>query len=264
MQDQTNSVPVTLNGVVSTLVLTLTPSAVTAGTAQAVTATLGGKDASGNTIIGPGSFVDATGAALTPSLQSSDTTNFAVGSQNGDSWAVAYNGAAVAAPTITLIAGALTNATQQITVNPAPTSSPGGTNVITNGDFTTNAFDGTAGWYRCYATRVTTAGQTPVNASPAPVNQLAVVAGATSAPRRACAGGAVSAVPGNTPPPSGNASRWSATPRRVRRPIRSVRSPEGNKSAKTSWVPHRDADDNAKAATIMVQVGPSDLSAAAS
>ena len=207
VQDQTNSIPVTLNGVVSTLVLTLSTNTVTAGTAQAVTATLGGKDAAGDTIIGPGAFVDATGAALTPSLQSSDATDFSIGSQSGNSWAIAYNGAAVAAPTITLIAGALPNATQQITVNPAPTSSPGGTNVITNGDFATNAFDGSAGWYRCYATRETTAGMTPINASPAPVNQLAVIAGATSAPAAGPATDVsqVSAVPGNTPPPSGNA-----------------------------------------------------------
>jgi len=207
VQDQTNSIPVTLNGVVSTLVLTLSPSAVTAGTAQAVTATLGGKDAAGNAIVGPGAFVDATGAALTPTLQSSDNTNFTVGSQSGDSWPISYDGAAVSAPTITLIAGSLTNATQQIAVNPAPTSSPGATNVITNGDFTANSFDGTNGWYRCYATRETTSGMAPINASPAPVNQLAVAPGATSAPGAGPATDVsqVTAVPGNTPPPSGNA-----------------------------------------------------------
>ncbi len=207
VQDQVNSVPVTLNGVVSTLVLTLSPASVTAGTSTAITASLGGKDAAGNSIVGPGSFVDASGNALTPSLQSSDTTNFAVGTQSGYSWPISYNGAAVAAPTITLIAGTLPNATRQITVNPAPTSSPGGTNVITNGDFVANSFDGTNGWYRCYATRVTTAGMTPINASPAPVNQLAVVAGATSAPGAGLATDVTqqTVVPGSTPPPSGNA-----------------------------------------------------------
>lgn len=163
VQDQTNAIPVTLNGVVSTLVLTLSASTVTAGTAQAITASLGGKDAAGNAIVGPGSFVDATGAALTPTLQSSDGTNFTVGSQSGYSWSVAYSGAAVTAPTLTLIAGALTNATQQITVNPAPSPSPGGGNVITNGDFASGTL---SGWYVCYTAHNTYTA--PINPSPAP------------------------------------------------------------------------------------------------
>jgi len=182
VQDQTNNVPVTLNGVVSTLVLTLSPSSVTAGTAQAVTASLGGKDAAGDSIVGPGSFVDATGAALTPTLQSSDATDFAVGAQSGYSWPIAYNGANVAAPTITLSAGSLTNATQQIAVNPAPspTSAPTAANVILNGDF--EASNSTlASWFPCYDS---TTAYAPINASPSPGNTTTTtaIATATAAP----------------------------------------------------------------------------------
>ena len=207
VQDQVNSIPITLNGVVNTLTLTVTPSTVTVGTATAATATLGGLDAAGDNIVGPGAFVDANNDPLTPTLTSDNPTDFTVGTQTGNSWPVSYDGANVAGATLTLMAGSLTNATKQFAVNPASTPTPAG-NVITNGDFAVNSFDGTNGWYRCYATRETTAGMTPIDASPAPVNQLAVIAGATSAPG---AGPATdvsqqTTVPGgNATPPSGNA-----------------------------------------------------------
>jgi len=90
---------------------------------------------------------------------------------------------------------------------PTPNATPTPVEAITNSSFSSSVFDGTTGWFRCVASRVTTAGATPINPSPAPVNQLAVIAGSTPAP--AGATGDVTqqtTTPSGAAPPSGNAN----------------------------------------------------------
>lgn len=215
---QNNPETVTLNGVAATIGLTLSPTSITDLSGTTIAAKPNAFDASGNMIVGPGNVSDANGNQLgqgseVPTLTSSAPTHFSVGAfdNNGGTFTVTYDGAEVGAGPIvfTLALTGFTSATANLTVNPAgatPSPSPSPSPLITNGDFTTNAFDGTAGWYRCYASRITTTGATPINASPAPVNQLTVNAGSTPAP------GPVTGditqqttTPTGTPPPSGNA-----------------------------------------------------------
>lgn len=208
IQDQVNTIPITLNGVVNALVLSVTPSTVTVGTATAATATLGALDAAGDAIVGPGALVDANDDPISPTLVSDNATDFTVGSRSGNSWPVSYDGANVAGATLTLSASGLASATRQFAVQPAGTPPPGGVNVITNGTFATNAFDGSAGWYRCYASRVVVApAPTPINPSPAPVNAtFTTTPNTTPAPTNQPATDVSqqSTTPSGASPPSGN------------------------------------------------------------
>jgi len=114
-----NPVNVVLNGVVSTMTLTLTPTFVTLGTPSDVTAAWEGLDASGNTIIGPGALVDGNGNWVTPSLSSS-SLNFTLTPQptaSPGAWTVAYDGAAASPPTFTLSATGFSSVTAQLSIS---------------------------------------------------------------------------------------------------------------------------------------------------
>ena len=117
---QTNPVTVSLNGVAASLALALTPSSsVTRCTPSAVTVTWSAKDASGDTIVGPGTIVAANGTPVAPALTASDPVRFTVGAPAGNTWNVAYTGAG-GGPSVTLSAtnpGVITG-TAQLTVNP--------------------------------------------------------------------------------------------------------------------------------------------------
>jgi hypothetical protein len=103
---QVNPVNVILNGVVNTLTLALLPTSVTYGTPSSVQATWEAIDASGYTIVGPGSFVDGSGNPLAPALSSSDSTDFAITPlpQSSPGWTIGYDGTATTSPTLTLSA----------------------------------------------------------------------------------------------------------------------------------------------------------------
>jgi hypothetical protein len=96
--DQINPVNVTLNGVASSFALSANPSSVTEGTPSTVTVTWTALDASGNTIIGPGSIINAAGTVVAPALTDTDTTDFSIGTPASNSWTVSYDGAVTSSP----------------------------------------------------------------------------------------------------------------------------------------------------------------------
>jgi streptogramin lyase len=69
---QDNTIDVTLNGVVNSVSLTTSPSVLPAGTPATESVTINALDASGDTIIAPGGYVDASGNPLTISVTKSD------------------------------------------------------------------------------------------------------------------------------------------------------------------------------------------------
>lgn len=118
-----NEVDVTLDGVVATLTIALSPTSVSVGTPhQDVTATWGGQDAAGNTIVvPPGNLVDSSGAALAPTLAITNAPSaFTAGAVTTYTFVEQYNGTSIADQTFTLSDGTYTNATATLTVGPLP------------------------------------------------------------------------------------------------------------------------------------------------
>lgn len=121
-----NAVSVTLDGVVATLQLSLSPSTIAAGTASSFSAQVGGKDASGNTIlVPPGKLVDASGNVLAPTLTpGASTSDFSIGSYNSttNTFSVDYSGdTPISGPiTFTVSQTDMTSGTADLTVNPLP------------------------------------------------------------------------------------------------------------------------------------------------
>lgn len=115
--DQTNPVNVTLNGVAATFAVFPTPATVSEGTPATISVAWFALDAAGNTIVGPGSIVNASGATVAPALSVSDTANFTVGAASGNTWPVAYNGAVTSSPvTFTVTNGGVRSATGTATI----------------------------------------------------------------------------------------------------------------------------------------------------
>jgi hypothetical protein len=207
-----NSASVTLNGVVASIALSSSAgTTVTVGTPGTTTITWSAKDASGNTIIAPGTLVDAGGTALAtpvPTISpSADSSAFSIGSYSGTatggSWVGTYNGTAATSPlviTASVTNSGVTAGTLSITVNPAPTASPSASptatspptasptasptaaNAILNGSFAT---DDLTDWYICYAehTKLPAGGVNP-SPSPNPVQSAqAATPGPASTPK---------------------------------------------------------------------------------
>ena len=111
--DAANHVDVTFDGVVHALALALSPSAVAAGKSSTVDVAVGALDADGNTIVGPGSYVDANGSPLTIALADSDTsgaTHLSTASLSAPPATpvkLSYDGAAIPCITVTASAAAL-------------------------------------------------------------------------------------------------------------------------------------------------------------
>jgi hypothetical protein len=136
--DQANVVNVTFNGVVHSLAISLAPAAVTFGKASTVQVVFAALDADGNTIVGPGSYVDASGNPLTVTLADSDTSGTTSLSTHtltappATPVTLAYNGAAIGCITISAAAHALATAstllpaTGPTTLYVAGTTTPGG------------------------------------------------------------------------------------------------------------------------------------------
>jgi len=162
----TNNVNVTLNGVVSTLALNYSGTAFAIGTPSSVTATLVAKDASGNTIVGPGSLIDANGNAVAPALTNSDTSTHTTVTTNGAgttaiSYTIAYDGTQIASPTISVSipSTSFTLPAQRLRVDSA----------VIDGDFTiaSSANNGVGSpWYTCGVAH--TGNPAPVNPNPSP------------------------------------------------------------------------------------------------
>jgi virginiamycin B lyase len=114
VQNQANSVNVTLDGVVAALQVGLDPATVNAGTPATVAVTVNALDADGNVIVGPGVYVSVSGSPLTVYLSDSDTSGATTLSKTSfgaptTGITLSYNGAAIANPTVTASATAATS-----------------------------------------------------------------------------------------------------------------------------------------------------------
>ena len=110
-----NAVNVTFNGVVATLAVSLGASGA-AGTSATIPLSVSAVDAAGNTIVGPGVYVNSDGTPLTISLANSDTANATALSQSSFSAPATgvtlnYTGLAIAPATLTASAPGYPSAT---------------------------------------------------------------------------------------------------------------------------------------------------------
>ncbi|HZO93474.1 MAG TPA: hypothetical protein VFB22_06855 [Candidatus Baltobacteraceae bacterium] len=125
--DAANVVKVTFDGVVRALALSLAPSAVTFGKASTVNVLAAALDADGNTIVGPGSYVDLNGDPLTIMLADSDASGAtklsvtALSAPPPTPVTLSYDGAAISCVTITASATALAPATALLPSTGTPT-----------------------------------------------------------------------------------------------------------------------------------------------
>jgi hypothetical protein len=121
--DQANSVNVTFNGVVASLSVALSPSAVTSGGPTTVAVSFAALDAAKNAIVGPGVYVDANGNPVTVQLADSDTSGATKLSATTFSEpptapiTLSYNGAPTANPVITASAAAVPSAAATLAIN---------------------------------------------------------------------------------------------------------------------------------------------------
>ena len=136
--DQANTVNATFNGVVASLGVSLSPNSVPPGTAATVTVNVAALDADHNTIVGPGSYVDAGGSPLTVTLADSDTsgaTQLSATTLTGPPAApitLSYTGGNIANPTITASASSVPNGAATLTIAAAVAGQIYVTNSITN------------------------------------------------------------------------------------------------------------------------------------
>ncbi len=124
--DHANAVGVTFDGVVASIAVSLAPGSVTRGTPATVAVTVSGLDADGNTIVGPGTYVDANGNALIITLADSDTSGATTLSQTkvtapSTPVTLSYNGSAIASATITASATGTASKTATLTVTTTTT-----------------------------------------------------------------------------------------------------------------------------------------------
>lgn len=166
-QDGPNNFSFTLNGVLSSIQLAVSPDTVTTTEAADLTASLTPLDASGATIIGNPVGPDGGDISGTPTLSASPATGFTIDPFNDttDSFAVHYDGSSTTSPvTLTASVTGYPSADATVTVNGAPTPPPG----ISNGDFASGALTNSQGfgWTSCSIghTSLTAA----INPSPAP------------------------------------------------------------------------------------------------
>ncbi|HTU69106.1 MAG TPA: hypothetical protein VMF11_02205 [Candidatus Baltobacteraceae bacterium] len=119
-----NSVNVTFNGVVNSLAVAIA-NVVSPGTAGSVGVTVNALDADGNTIVGPGVYVNASGAPVTIALSNSDASGNSTLSQTSITQPTSgielnYTAAFDVNPTISASASGFTTANAEVAF-PAPT-----------------------------------------------------------------------------------------------------------------------------------------------
>lgn len=94
---QVNVLNATLSGVVASVSVALTTAGTIAGTSASSPVTVAALDAAGETIVGPGNYVDASGNPLTIALSTSDTSKTTLSTTSvtapGQSVTLTYNGA---------------------------------------------------------------------------------------------------------------------------------------------------------------------------
>jgi len=122
--NQANSVNVTFNGVVNSLAVAIA-NVVSPGTAGSVGVTVNALDADGNTIVGPGVYVNASGTPVTIALSNSDASGNSTLSQTSITQPTSgielnYTAAFDANPTISASATGFTTATAMVAF-PTPT-----------------------------------------------------------------------------------------------------------------------------------------------
>ncbi|HTU70225.1 MAG TPA: hypothetical protein VMF11_07865 [Candidatus Baltobacteraceae bacterium] len=120
-----NSVNVTFNGVVASLAISLASSTVTPGIAGSDGVTVNALDADGNTIVGPGVYVNASGTPVTIALSNSDASGNSTLSQTSVTQPTTgielnYTAAFDANPTISAAASGFTTANAAVHF-PTPT-----------------------------------------------------------------------------------------------------------------------------------------------
>ncbi len=130
--NQANTVNATFNGVVKSIAVSLATTHVTPGTAGSVGVTLKALDADGNTIVGPGSYVNASGTPLTITLADSDASGHSSLSQTSvtaptTGITLNYDASFAANPTITASASGLTSSVTPAITFPTPTLTNMGT-----------------------------------------------------------------------------------------------------------------------------------------
>lgn len=132
----TNNVPVTLNGVVASVAISLGNTAPYVGSAVSIPVTITAKDASGATIIGPGNYSPAI--ALTDSDASGHTTlSTSSVTAPGASVTLSYDGSgAVTAATISATASGTIKTVTSATLRPQNQTGSGGVSVATIGNTT--------------------------------------------------------------------------------------------------------------------------------
>ena len=138
-----NPITVTLNGVVNSVTMTPSATSLTMGTSGSITISVAALDASGATIVGPGSYVDAGNNAVAIGLANSDTTGHAALTGSlASGYTLTYDGTNILQPTLTLSATGLTSQAPKITLS----------NAVADGDFSvagtsTNSIG--SPWYVC-------------------------------------------------------------------------------------------------------------------
>jgi len=125
-----NPLNLVLNGVIASLTAAFTVASLPYGLAGATTLTVNELDASGNIIVGPGGFANASGAALTVTVTNGDATGSTSLAQTsltqpGAPIGFTYTGGGLNTDTVTASASGVTsaNATIAFTCNPTPSTS---------------------------------------------------------------------------------------------------------------------------------------------
>uniref|UniRef100_E6Q3D5 Uncharacterized protein n=1 Tax=mine drainage metagenome TaxID=410659 RepID=E6Q3D5_9ZZZZ len=125
--DQANNVNLTFNGVVASLHIALASPTIVPGSAGSVGVNVSALDADGNTIVGPGTYVNAAGSPVSITLSDSDTSGNSTLSQTSvtqptSGITLGYTAAFSANPTITASASGVSSASVVLHF-PAPTLS---------------------------------------------------------------------------------------------------------------------------------------------
>lgn len=145
LADQANSVNVTFNGVVQSIAISI--PTITPGASGAAAVTVRAIDASGNTIVGPGSYADANGNPLTIRLSDSDTSGNSSFSQTSVTQPTSgitlnYTAAFDSNPIITASANGLTSASATVAF-PVPTLTKLSAWSVTDGSVVNETLTGT-------------------------------------------------------------------------------------------------------------------------
>jgi hypothetical protein len=145
---QANDVSVTLNGIVASISLSLVPANPPLGTPAEVGLTVDAMDADGNIITSPGSYVDASGNAVTITLSDSDskhtTLSQATVASPSASVTVDYDGGALTSALFTATTGEIsTTGSQDAVLAPSSGSAapvPVPTTLSVNGNTDSRTF----------------------------------------------------------------------------------------------------------------------------